>query len=167
VTPLLWKAIAGAVMVAAVVLFIRGYGSRQYQAGGDAVRAADAKAMKVLAAHVREIEDANHELATTAHDTYEVEHVANVIAARQPLTASQLCQPADDRGGRLPEAGAAQRGNEAASTTADVGGPVPAPDHGQPDDRRRLLAAFAALLDDQDAVIREFQAREGKQSLAP
>lgn len=169
-SPALWKAIGGAVVVMLIALFIRGYGTHRYEAGRDAVKAEDAVATQVLLDRVAKLEAEKRDTAAAAHATYEVEHAQTVIAARQPLTASQLCLNADAGGGHVPEAGRAQPGDAASAPAAAVVLEVPQTNPVGAPDRLRLLRAFGGVADDQPAVIREYQAREAagdRQSLVP
>jgi hypothetical protein len=99
--------------------------------------------------------------AEAAEEAYAKERADSLsYQAVHPITtAHQLCH--DTHGGRpdLPKVSPSHPGNETITTTSGVGGQVHATDSPGSQDRLRLLGAFAALLDRQDAVIREFQQR--------
>jgi hypothetical protein len=101
-------------------------------------------------------------LARAAKAKYDSDHAQNTAAATQPVDTSQLCKPTSAHGSSsgLPQAGRSDVGNAAGTASAPVVREVPSPDNGIADDRRRLLAAIAALSDDDSAVIREFQERQ-------
>lgn len=97
--------------------------------------------------------------ADTAEQAYTHEHQDNQdYRAAHPVGLSQLCNTRA-RPSNLPSASTAHGGNEGSPAAAELGERVPTPDNGQPYDRAALLGAFAALFDDKNAVIREFQAR--------
>lgn len=124
----------------------------------------DDRATADLKKQVADLTAQNAALALAAKAKYDSDHTANVASAAAPVGISQLCRPASphDSQGGVREAGGAHPGDEGGAAPAAVGGGVLAPDNGLADDRRALLGAFAALFDDQTAVIREFQSRKNE-----
>jgi hypothetical protein len=125
-------------------------------------KALDDHASAELHAQVAQLTAQNVALAAAAHAKYEDDHAQTIATAVAPVGTRELCKPAEahDRSVGMSKAGRAQPGNDATAALTPVVREVPAPDHGQSDDRRRLLGALAALADEQSAVIREYQARE-------
>lgn len=165
-----WRPIVALGAALCITLFVRSYGDHRYEAGITAQQAADDKASAVLRARVAELTVENQRRATQAHETYEVEHAQTVVAARQPLTARELCGPADDRVSRVPAPGTAQPGDAAQPAAAAMVQQMPQIDSGVAADRLGLLAALAGLADDDSSVIREYQGRAAglaRQSLLP
>jgi len=125
-------------------------------------KALDDRASAELHQQVAQLTAQNVALAAAAHAKYEDDHAQTIATAAAPVGTRELCKPAEthDRIIGVSQAGRAQPGDAATAAVTPVVREVPAPDHGQSDDRRRLLGALAALADEQSAVIREYQARE-------
>lgn len=162
-----WPQVLGAVVLGAAVWWawhsILAYGDARYEAGRQEVVLADAKATEALRKKVAALTAQNLAIAQKAKDTYDAEHDQILAAALAPVGTRQLCHaaPADHRDVRVPEAGGTHAGDAGAAHAARVVHEVPAPDHGLAGDRSRLLGALAGMADEQAAVIREFQARQG------
>lgn len=155
-----WKPAAALILGAVIWWSVHHYGATRFEAGQESVKAADAKATEDLRTEVAKLTANNLALAAAAKAHHDDEHAQNLTAAAVPVGTSQLCKPAPDhRSGGVREGSTAHAGDAAAPATTELGSAVPQADHGLADDRPRLLGAFAALFDDQTAVIREFQAR--------
>jgi hypothetical protein len=125
-------------------------------------KALDDRASAKLHEQVEQFTAQNIALAAAAHAKYEDDHAQTMVAASAPVATRELCKPAEAHGRSVgvSEASRAQPGDDATAAVTAVVREVPTSDHGQSDNRRRLLGALAALADEQTAVIREYQARE-------
>lgn len=96
--------------------------------------------------------------AQAAEAAYDKEHLANITltAITGPLL---VCDNPHGRSPGLSTAALSDPGDAGSSPAPPVGVSVSPGDPAVPLDRRRLLTAFAALFDDQSAVIREYQSR--------
>lgn len=124
-------------------------------------KAEDDRARNELRAQVKVLQAEKQRMADDAKAQYDKDHAEAVAGASAPVGTRELCEPAHPHPGNIGvrTAHEAQPGAANPASPERVGGEVPATDNGFASDRRRLLGAFAAFFDSQNAVIREFQAR--------
>lgn len=156
-----WKPLALVALLGALAWWHHSTLEHGIAQGIAAQKAEDDRASEDLRKTVAKLTAQNAALAAAAKAHYDSDHAATLAAAAAPVGVSQLCKPTDAHpgGGAVRAARLAQPGDAATPAPAAVGGSVLEANNGFADDRRGLLSAFAALLDDQTAVIREFQAR--------
>lgn len=145
-------------VIALLVLLLTAFGLFHYgkfvQAKEDKTEA-EAETLKLVQA--RDLKEAILvKQSALAEQNYHDEHTDNLVyRTAHPVGVSQLCN--NTRASDLRTAPSAHGGDESHPTPAQLGSLVHESDQRQPYDRPALLDAFAALLDNQNAVIREYQ----------
>lgn len=146
------------ILAAALALFAW-YSAHERSVGEQKIRDADAKALAIAVDRANIQTEVWRALAREAEHNYDLEHQKNLDLAARPVGVSQLCRPARNSLPSVATASGANPGDAGAGTPPAVGGGLPEADHGQPDDRKPLLGAFAALFDDTSARLRLWQER--------